>query len=154
MELGLHVTLFPTGIQQTDCTVTWKVCRVFNYVLLPSPFPPQTYPRRTAPHLPRSRSPSLRRIAMTMKHICWQPLRNQTSLEDRSVGLWLQGKGERQQRRKGGGWVGDGKKRNEWKKIGVKRGERMKSGRVRWDKKGKEAKRWREKREPVNEAVW
>jgi len=51
------------------------------------PPPPQTYLRRSAPRRPRSHSPSHRRIAMTTRHICWQPLRNQTSLVDRSVGL-------------------------------------------------------------------
>ncbi len=36
---------------------------------------------------------------MTTKHICWQPLRNQTSLVDRSVGLLWGGGGEKQKKK-------------------------------------------------------
>lgn len=73
---------------------------LFHSLPLPSLHPIyiyiQAYLQRTAPRLHRSRSPSLRRIAMTTKRICWRPLRNQTSLADRSVGL-LWGGGYREE---------------------------------------------------------
>lgn len=91
---------------------------------------PQTYLQRTAPHPLRSRSPVLRRIAMTTKHICWQPLHNQTSPVDTSVGLLRGGGGdkrqEREQEREG---KEEGQQMEKLKRS--KEGQRMKTGRAK-----------------------
>lgn len=80
---------------------------------------PQTYLQHTPPHLLHFHSPSLRHIAMIKKHICWQPLHNQTSLEDKSVGLWREG-GRKNKRMKTEGMT-EGKQKRKEGKMGIEK---------------------------------
>lgn len=95
--------------------------------------PAQTYLQRIAPHLPRSHSPSLHRIATTTKRICWQTLRNQTSPVDTCLGL-KENKHRREDKER------KRKIDNRWGKNEEK------------EKRG--GKRQREKGQSVNETVW